>query len=114
MRSVIHMEYFVACIVQTFIITLEPHDVQNVTVKAYVDFLTVAWGPPKSGLVEKYTVKLKYVIGSRKVITDLTNRTAKFESLKSGKRYTVLVIAVSGFQKSIGVNETKRTSESLP
>ena len=107
------MEYLLACIVQTFIITLEPHDVQYVTVKAYVDFLTVAWGPPISGLVEKYIVTLKYVTGSRKVITDLTNRTAKFESLKSGKQYTVLVIAVSGFQKSIGIIETKRTSESL-
>ena len=87
---------------------------RSVTVKTYYDFLTVAWEPPQDGRVEKYTAELKYVAGTRKVITDLNNRTAKFVSLKSGKPYTVLVIAVSGFQTSIAVEEVYYTSKSLP
>ena len=94
--------------------TSEPYDVRSVKVKTYFDFLTVAWEPPISGRVERYTAELKYVAGSRKVITDLSNRTAKFVSLKSGKPYTVLVIAVSGFQKSIAVEEVYYTSKWLP
>ena len=87
---------------------------RSVKVKTYFDFRTVAWEPPISGRVEKYTAQLEYVAGSRKVITDLTNRTAKFVSLMSGKPYTVSVMALSGFQKSIAVEAVYYISKSSP
>ena len=77
------------------------------------DSLNVAWEPPMYGLVEKYAVELKYVAGSRKHVTDINSRTATFVGLKSGTPYTVLVIAVSGVQKSIGVENTYYTRKLL-
>ena len=84
---------------------------QSISVKTNVDSLNVAWEPPVDGLVEKYTVELKYVAGSRTHVTDINNRTATFFGLKSGAPYTVLVIAVSGVQNSIGVENTYYTSK---
>ena len=67
-----------------------------------MDFLTVTWTAPVSGLVEKYTVKLKDISGTSQDVMISSPRRWKFTDLIAGKQYTVVVAAVSGVPGSGG------------
>ena len=82
-----------------------------------VDFLTVTWAAPSSGLVEKYTVKLKDIPGTSRDVIVTSPKQEKFTGLIAGKQYTVVVAAVSGVlgsggQKSGDAEEQFYTSKS--
>lgn len=86
----------------------EPNVVQNIHATADVNSLTITWDAPKEGLVEKYTT----TVGSETVTTDISNRTATFKKLIAGQQYTVVVVALSGNQKSADTMGRFYTSKS--
>ena len=67
-----------------------------------VEMLAVTWEAPSSGLVEKYTVKLKHIPGTSQDVMVSSQRRAQFTGLIAGKQYTVVVAAVSGVLGSGG------------
>ena len=96
------------CLSKVVVSVTEPNVVQNIHATADVNSLTISWDAPKEGLVEKYTT----TVGSETVTTDISNRTATFKKLIAGQQYTVVVVALSGNQKSADTTGRFYTSKS--
>ena len=86
------------CIFQyPFHYVLEPTTSQNLTVDARtVDMLLITWDAPSPC---EYIVNLEGVPGSERIIHANENRTT-FTDLAAGTQYTVVVVVVSGYQRS--------------
>ena len=94
----------------------EPNKPTNLQVSVTVNSLTVTWGPPSTGLVDKYKVELGGVSNTHE-INAANTKTAEFTNLIAGKQYNVVVVAISGTvgsggQQSDGTDHSYYTSES--
>ena len=70
--------------------------------------MTVSWSVPSGG-VEQYEVRLKEKSGSKQNVTQKSN--AQFTGLTAGKKYTVVLVTVSGKQRSTTPDKTFYTSK---
>ena len=82
----------------------------NVAITKSVSSLIVTWNAPTSGLVETYEVKVEYNSGTLQTSTQ-TTRTVTFKDLEAGTRYAVVVVAISGNQRSEAVTKICYTSK---
>ena len=79
---------------------------------ASVNSATVTWDVPASGIVNIYEITLNR--GTAVVTkTKQSQRIVTFGSLDAGTPYTMLVVAVSGDQRSEALEKTFYTRESL-
>ncbi|KAI0235806.1 Fibronectin [Lamellibrachia satsuma] len=80
--------------------TVKPTTSHNLTVDARtVDLLLITWDAPSPCVVTGYIVNLEGVPGSERIINANENRTT-FTDLAAGTQYTVVVVVVSGYQRS--------------
>ena len=94
------------------LVVLEPRIARNLAVSASVNSATVTWDVPASGIVNIYEITLNR--GTAVVTkTKQSQRILTFGSLDAGTLYTVLVVAVSGDQRSEALEKTFYTRESL-
>ena len=71
--------------------------------------MTVKWHAPASGRVEQYEIQLKSETGTKQSTTTSTETT--FANLTPGISYTVLMVSVSGEQRSGTAEKTFFTSK---
>ena len=88
---------------------LEPSVAKSLRVNVTVSSLTVMWDAP-AGLVGLYEIQLKNKARSQRNITKNTRR-ATFSNLMPGSPYTVIVVSVSGDQRSETLEKRFYTSK---
>ena len=81
---------------------------RNVAVNADVSSATVTWQAAASGHVDTYEIKMNADI---KRVSSSNTKSATFDSLEAGTRYTVSVVAISGTQRSDPLQKTFYTSK---
>lgn len=91
---------------------LDLSPISNLTLKSGQDNIVASWHPPNYTDIS-FTVTLR--LNGTDIVTkhNLTEPEEKFQGLKSGTRYTVIVWAVGGHLKSPPVESSKFTCESL-
>ena len=89
---------------------LEPNAATGLKAIAAVNSLSVSWSSPVSGLVEQYEIQLKNQ-ATTKQTTPHSTREATFFNLTAGTPYTVIVVALSGRQRSDKLERMFYTSE---
>ena len=72
--------------------------------------MTVSWSVPSGG-VEKYEVQLKEKSNSKRIISKQSTSSTRFIDLTAGKMYTVVLVTVSGKQRSTTPDKTFYTSK---
>ncbi|KAK2181825.1 hypothetical protein NP493_380g01008 [Ridgeia piscesae] len=77
----------------------KPNAATGLKAIAAVNSLSVSWSSPVSGLVEQYEIQLKNQ-ATTKQTTPHSTREATFFNLTAGTPYTVIVVALSGRQRS--------------
>ena len=93
-------------------IVLEPRIARNLAVTASVNSVTVTWDVPASGIVNIYEITLNRGTALVEKIKQ-SQRSATFGSLDAGTPYTVLVVAISGDQRSEALEKTFYTRKCL-
>ena len=89
----------------------EPNVARSLTATATAtSTLTVTWDAPGSGLVGLYEIQLKNKAGTKRNISENT-RQATFGNLMPGTPYTVVVVTVSGDQRSDALEKCIYTSK---
>ena len=76
-----------------------------------VDSLTVKWELPALSALTEYNVTLTYGGTHQTQTTDNNKTTQEFTDLTAGTEYTVSVVAVSGDQRSVKVEDKFYTSK---
>ena len=94
------------------VIILEPRIARNLAVTASVNSATVTWDVPASGIVNIYEITLNRGTAIVEKIKQ-SQRSATFGSLDAGTPYTVLLVAISGDQRSEALEKTFFTRKSL-
>ena len=101
--TLIHVQY--NCIV------IAPKDPAKLTPSATTDVLKVTWEAPPTGQVGTYRITMTTMAGVQVMSTDVTSTNATVTGLTAGTGYNVIVVAVSGDQRSKALHESVYTSK---